>query len=187
MTRLRGAEPRRIAALATLVACSLIAFVAESLCPVGAIPGARLGLGNVFVLIAILVLGNAEGVFLVVAKTLLGALIAGNPGAAAYGLAGGLCSVAFCVVMLNSDKCRCSLVGISVCSAVINNIAQNATFCAAMQSPVMFAWLPYLVLTGCVGGATVGATATLALKRLPARMLALGRGVEEDRVGTEKR
>lgn len=76
---------RRIAGIAALSALALVSFLIESLFPPLLLPGAKLGLGNIFVLAALFFYGGTGGMIALAVKLLLGNLITGNLSALMYG------------------------------------------------------------------------------------------------------
>ncbi len=177
---------RRIAALSVLCAGALVAFAIENLFPSFIVPGGKIGVSNVFVMLVLIVLGNAEAFVLVIVKSTLGCLIVGNMGALMYSLTGGVAACVVSVVLVSVFKKAFSLTAVCVISAVVNNLVQCAVFYLVTKSTATY--LPYLLLTGGASGAVVGIAVTLVIKKIPTtyfeRMSSLKK---EDRVGTEKR
>ena len=77
---------RKLVFSAILSAAALVSFLIESLFPPLFIPGARLGISNVFVLFAVIYIGVKEGFAVLIIKILLGSLFTGNISAALYSL-----------------------------------------------------------------------------------------------------
>lgn len=179
---------RRIAALSVLCAGALVAFAIENLFPSFIVPGGKIGVSNVFVMLVLIVLGNAEAFVLVIVKSTLGCLIVGNMGALMYSLTGGVAACVVSVVLVSVFKKAFSLTAVCVISAVVNNLVQYAVFYLVTKSTATATYLPYLLLTGGASGAVVGIAVTLVIKKIPTtyfeRMSSLKK---EDRVGTEKR
>ena len=73
---------KKIAVLAILTALSLITFIIESLFPPLIIPGAKMGLANVFSFAALIMYSPIEAFAIVAIRTVLGAVYAGNFSAA---------------------------------------------------------------------------------------------------------
>lgn len=155
---------KRVALLAVLSALALCMFVVENLFPPLILPGAKLGLGNVFSLFALAVLGPVDAVIVVAVRCTLGSLIVGNLTTLVYSLAGGLVSVAMSAVLYVFVYPRVSIVAISVCGAVIHNLVQNIVFCLVSNTPQMFGYMPYLALLGILSGVTVGVAVWLVLR-----------------------
>lgn len=162
---------KRLATLAVLSALSLCMFVVENLFPPLILPGAKLGLGNVFSLLALAVAGTVDGLVVVVVRCVLGSLVVGNLTTLLYSLVGGLVSFAVSAVLYKFVFPRVSIVAISVCGAVVHNLVQNLVFCLVSDTPQMFGYMPYLALLGILSGVTVGVAVWLAMRMLPQKLL----------------
>lgn len=152
----------RIALLGALTALALIAYAVESLFPPLIVPGARLGLGNVFVILALVYLGGAEAAIVVAAKCLLAAAF-GGLSALIYSLPAGLISLAVSW-FLTSLNGRVSIVAVCAAAATVHNLVQNLIFAAVMQTAEVLAYSPYLALTGSICGIITGLAVYLISK-----------------------
>lgn len=156
----------KISLCALLSAFALIAFVLEGLFPPLFLPGARMGLSNVFILVAIYFLGAKYALVVLVIKTVLGSLFGGNISAVMYSLPSGLIALTIELVLIYFTK-RVSIVAISVFGSVINVTVQNLIFCLVGESIEFLSYIPYLALIGIVAGVVVGFTVYLAVKKIP--------------------
>lgn len=157
---------KRIALLSMLTALASITFIIEGLFPPLFIPGAKMGLSNIFGMLAVVLLSPLDAIVLVAIRTTLGSLIAGNMSSWIYSFFAGVASVAAAGFLYRlTDKI--SLVSISIAAAVIHNIVQNTIFCLITQTPELYAYLPYLAVIGIVAGAIVGIACVLILKYVP--------------------
>lgn len=151
--------------LALLTALALIIFVVELQIPNPfPIPGVKLGLANIITVYAVYHY-RAQEVFLVVLiRILLGAVFSGNMAAMLYSLAGGmLCLVGMLPLKrLLSEK---YLWVLSVLGAVFHNIGQIAAACLIAGWGVL-AYLPFLLVSGCLAGAFTGVCAQLVVRRI---------------------
>ena len=102
---------------------------------------------------------------IVVVRVLLGSLIAGNMVSLVYSLAGGLlCLAGMLMLRRVIDKKHiwvCSILG-----AVLHNIGQTAAAIVMMQTKTVIAYLPFLLVSGCIAGALTGMAAQLVVSRL---------------------
>lgn len=151
---------------------ALLSFMLESLVPPIIIPGARLGVSNVFVLLSTITLGAPFGVAVLVIKCVLGSIFAGNPSTIFYSLPAGAIALTFEILLLLFAK-RISVVSISVAGGVINNVAQNTVFCLVTKTYEYFLYLPYLALIGALSGAIIGFIVYLLVKKLPTKLFSL--------------
>lgn len=174
MTRLHSKtkffSAKRIATLSVLTAMGLIMFMVESLFPPLFLPGAKMGLSNIFSLLALFVLGPTEAFVLVIVRTTLGSLFTGNVSTLMYSMTAGLVSVAVSTLLVEFVYPRVSIVSISVVAAVMHNVAQNVVFCLISNTPEMFAYMPWLALIGVVAGVIVGFAVWFILRAVPVKV-----------------
>lgn len=161
---------RRIATLSVLTAMGLIMFMIESLFPPLFLPGAKMGLSNIFSLLALFILGPAEAIILVVVRTVLGSIFMGNMSTLLYSFTAGLVSVVISSLLVNFVYPRVSVIAVSVVAAVMHNLAQNLVFCLVSDTPEMFGYMPYLALLGVVAGLIVGFAVWFILRTVPPRV-----------------
>ena len=160
---------RKITLCAVLSAFATITFVIENLFPPIVLPGAKMGLSNVFILLSVLLVGIRYGFITLFVKTILGSLFAGNLSSIIYSLPAGLFALIIEVILLFIIK-KVSLPAVSVAGAVINSSVQNLIFCLVTNSVEMLYYLPYLSLISVVTGFLIGLTVHLVIKRLPERL-----------------
>ena len=161
---------RRVATLAVLTAMGLIMFMVESLFPPLILPGAKMGLSNIFSLLTVIVLGPVEAIVLVVIRTTLGSIFTGNVSTLMYSLTAGLVSVVVSVILVEFIYPKVSIVAISVVAAVMHNLTQNVVFCLVSNTPEMFSYMPWLALLGVVAGIIVGFAVWFILRTVPTRV-----------------
>ncbi len=163
---MRSTVIKKITATAVLSALSTIAFMLESLFPPLFIPGARMGISNVFILFTIVAVGYQYGFAVMAVKIILGSAFSGNLSAILYSLPAGFiaCTVQTLLVIFTKNF---SLLAISVVGAVINSMTQNAVFCLITRTWEYLSYLPYLTLIAVISGLTVGFATYLLIKKLP--------------------
>lgn len=165
--RTKKISAKKIAVLGVLTALSLIAFLIENLFPPLFIPGAKLGLANLFSFMALVIYSPVEAFLIVVVRTALSALFAGNISALLYSFTGGIAAMAVSSVLVYLVCPKISLLAASVAAAVVHNLTQNAVFALIYSSTLTFSYAPYLTLIGVISGAFIGAVVTLIIKKLP--------------------
>ena len=158
---------KKIATLAIFIALSLITFIIENQFPPMFIPGARMGLANIFSFAALIMYSPVEAFIVVAVRTGLGAIYAGNVSALLYSFTGGVVSMAVSSVLMYTLYPRISVMAVSVFAAVAHNITQNIVFVLMSGTVNMFVNLPYLVLLGIASGAIVGGVTMLIFKKVP--------------------
>lgn len=158
---------KKIAVLAMFTGLSLIMFIIEGLFPPMIIPGAKMGLANIFSFAALIMYSPVEAFIVVAVRTGLGAIYAGNVSALLYSFTGGVVSMAVSSVLMYTAYPRISVMSVSVAAAVAHNITQNVVFVFLSGSALMFGYMPYLVLLGIVSGAIVGGVTMLVFRGVP--------------------
>lgn len=167
----------KIAAAGLYSALALITFTLENLLPPLFIPGARLGLSNIFIIVSALTLGSVWGFAVLAVKTVVGSLIAGNFSAVLYSLPAGI--IALLLQLLAIRAIKCSVIAASVLGATVNITVQNTVFCLVAGAAEYFIYLPYLALISILSGAVTGFVVVLLLKKLPARFTGLHVNIKE--------
>lgn len=158
---------KKIALLGSFTALALLMFIVESLFPSLILPGAKMGLSNIFTMLTLFLLGPLEAVILILARTILGCLIVGNMSALLYSLTAGLMSVTISVLLYRFAFPKVSIMAISITGAVIHNLVQTIVFCLITETPAYFSVMGYLLIFGVVAGSVVGLSTTLLIKYIP--------------------
>ena len=141
----------RMARLAVLTALALALSGLEQLLPApSALPGIKLGLANLAVVIALYRYGARDA--LLVSTGML------------YSLAGGLCALGAMALVY---RCRAfSPIGVSALGGFAHNAAQLAVAAFAVRTAHFAAYFPILAFFGLASGILNGWVANLSLKRL---------------------
>lgn len=151
----RNSKARRVALYGMLTALAFILSYVESLVPVTVgIPGVKLGLANLVVVIALYTL-DLKGAFVISAvRIVLSGLTFGGLFSMLYSLAGGLLS--FAVMAILSRKKVFGTVGVSVCGGVAHNIGQLLVAMAVLETESVWYYFPVLLISGSVAGVLIG-------------------------------
>ncbi len=157
---------KKTALLGMLTALALIAGYIESLIPSPVpIPGIKLGLSNLIILITLKLYGVREGLLVSILRILLGGFLFGSFSTILYSLAGGLLSFAVMVLLL---KLKCfSLTGVSICGGICHNIGQLILAILVLDSVSLMYYAPALLISGLITGLLIGIGAEQVLKRIP--------------------
>lgn len=167
---MRSTFIKKITITAVLSALSTLAFMLENLFPPLFIPGARMGISNVFILFTIVAIGYEYGFMVMTVKILLGSVFSGNLSGVLYSLPAGLLSCGVQTFLVYFTK-NFSLPAISVFGAVINSAVQNTVFCLITNTWEYLSYLPYLTLIAIVSGLIVGLATYLLIKKLPLKTI----------------
>lgn len=162
----RDSRASRIARLGVLTAAALIVFVIEQQLPnLIPVPGAKLGLANIFTVYAVYHFSGGEVLLMLLTRIFLGTVFGGNMMTLPFSLSGGLLCLAGMLLLRRAIDER-HIPTASVFGAVLHNLGQTAAAIAVMKTTAVIAYLPFLTLTGCIAGAFTGLTAQLITARL---------------------
>ncbi|MCM1299801.1 MAG: Gx transporter family protein [Firmicutes bacterium] len=157
---------RRLTQLALLTAIALIIFTVEMNIPNPTpIAGIKLGLANIVTVYGVYRYKAGEISLVLFARILLGSLFSANPSAILYSLAGGtLCLLGMLLLKKIIPQNRLWLC--SVLGAVLHNTGQLLAAFLLMKTAAVFAYLPFLTVSGCIAGLFTGICAQLLLTRM---------------------
>ena len=147
---------RKVTGLASLLAVALLLGFVETILPpvMPLLPYARLGLGNVAVLLCLMWYGlPAAGIVLAVKCVVLG-LFSGAPVMILYSLGGGVLSLFGMFLLLKLNKN--GLPAISAVGGVMHNVGQVLVAMLVTSTPSIAVVLIYLSLFGAVAGVLTG-------------------------------
>lgn len=155
----------RVAYFGVFTALALIFSYVETLIPfhIG-IPGVKLGLANLIIVIALYKMSLKETYLLSIVRVLLSGFIFGNYFSIIYSLAGGLLSLT--VMALLKKKGGFSIGGISIAGGVCHNIGQLAAAMLVVETYSVIYYVPVLLVAGMITGLLIGIAAAGMLKRL---------------------
>ena len=157
---------RKLCILALFAAIALTIWAAEALIPpVVPLPGVRLGLANIVLLLTLYLYDRRSAALVLAVRLILGAALAGTVMSFLYSLAGGL--LALGVMALLRDRVQeKNLWMLSAYAAVAHNLGQLLTARLILGTPGLWWYLPVLLLSGLVTGAFTGLCARFALPPL---------------------
>ena len=159
----------KIAGAGVLAALALILGWIDSMIPLSsAVPGLRLGLANLAVVMALYRLGVRHAAAVSATKVLLSALLFGSVSGLMYSAAGA--AVSLTVMALLSRSSALSSVGVSAAGGAAHIAAQFVVAAFLTSTPALLGLLPPLLATGTLTGAALGLTALLVLRRIPERL-----------------
>ena len=160
---------KRLAVCSALTALALIFSYVEVLIPFSfGIPGIKLGLANIVVLISIYALGPRYGLLINAARIGLSALLFGNAFSVIYAFAGGL--VSFCIMLLAKKAGVFSVIGVSMAGGVFHNLGQLLIAALVMQTSKIMYYFPVLLIAGMITGVLTGFIAYLVLRALRVKL-----------------
>lgn len=155
---------RKITLTAMLTGIALIIFIIEAQIPLPVkIPGIKLGLSNIITLVAMVLLGKKEAFSVLIMRIVIGSIFSGGISSLIYSLSGGLCCFAVMCAALKIFGNEL-IWAVSACGAMAHNFAQLAAANVIMGNLAVFAYMPYLAVSGIVTGIFTGLCAYYVLK-----------------------
>lgn len=146
-------------------ALALIFSYVETLIPFQfGIPGVKLGLANLIIVIVLYKTDWKEALLLSVVRIVLAGFIFGSLFSILYSLAGGILSLA--VMALLKKKDSFSVMGVSMASGVTHNVGQLIVAMIVVETYQVGYYLPVLLIAGLITGAVIGIVAGEVLKRI---------------------
>jgi len=160
-----GRHVRRLCTAGLLGALALLLSYVESLVPLPLpLPGVKLGLANLAVLLALYLFGMRDALFVLLVKATLSSLLFSGPGALPYALCGGGLALV-CMVLLKRLPAL-SILGVSAAGAAAHGLGQVLLGALLTKTPALLLYATPLMLAGVVTGVVLGLIAGLCLRHL---------------------
>lgn len=156
---------KKIAYTGMFTALAFVFSYIESLLPINlGIPGVKLGLANLVVIVALYLTSVKAACILSLVRIVLMGFTFGNPASMIYSLAGGALSL---VVMVLAKKMKSfSVTGVSVLGGVSHNIGQILIAIVVVETTSLLYYLPILILSGTIAGVLIGILASVIIRHL---------------------
>jgi heptaprenyl diphosphate synthase len=147
----------RIAFISVFTATSISLFVIESLFP-APIPGIRLGLANIFILLALIFFGLKEALLIGILKSIIGSLILARLLTPSFIFsAGATMASTFIMWLIINTRLPFSLLGISIIGAEAHIMTQLFIAASIFFPGVSFFYIsPIYVLSSIITGSVTG-------------------------------
>lgn len=160
---MKSSKSKRIALFGMMVALAFTFSYFESFIPFNfGIPGVKLGLANLVVVVALYTMRPGEAFCIAVIRIFLAGLTFGNVYSIAYSLCGGILSFA---VMLLAKKTKLSIIGVSMLGGICHNIGQIIVAAIVTETIRIAYYLPVLLVSGLVTGFLMGVVSKLVVNR----------------------
>lgn len=154
----------KVAVFGVFTSLALILSYVELLIPINfGIPGMKLGLANLLVVILLYKGCPRDALLLSVIRILLSGLIFGNMFSIFYSLGGGLLSLAVMVFLKKTGQF--TVAGISIGGGASHNVGQLLVAMFVVQTYQVGYYLPVLLIAGVITGAVIGILSAEVLKR----------------------
>ncbi|MFV0517264.1 MAG: Gx transporter family protein [Aminipila sp.] len=161
-TRTKNQQLAFSSVLATL---GLIFSYIEAIFPFSVgIPGVKLGIANLVVIIAMYVLGNSYAISINVIRILVAGLLFSGPFGAIYSLAGAITSLLTMIILKKTGWF--SVVGVSMAGGVMHNVGQLIVAASIISNLKVFYYFPVLLFSGMITGIIIGVISHIILKKI---------------------
>lgn len=155
----------RVAYFGVFTALALIFSYVETLIPIHfGVPGMKLGLANLIIVIALYKMRVREAFLLSVLRVLLSGFLFGNYFSIIYSLSGALLSLSAMTLLKRASGF--SVTGVSIAGGVFHNIGQLIAAMVVVETFSAAYYMPALLVAGAATGFLIGAAADGMLKRL---------------------
>ena len=160
-----GKYIRQITTMGMLVALAMVLGFVETLIPINlGVPGMKLGLANIVVVIALFLFDVKTAVVVSILRIILIAMTFGNMSMMFYSIAGASLSL---LSMIAISKIKSfSLISVSIVGGIMHNVGQIICAAFVVRTNGVFTYLPVLMIAGLVSGALIGIVAGLISVRL---------------------
>lgn len=146
-------------------ALALIFSYVETLIPIHfGIPGIKLGLANLLIVVFLYKRNAKEALLLSVVRIILSGFMFANLFSILYSLAGGILSLAVMGFLKKKDSF--SVIGVSIAGGVAHNTGQLIVAMLVVETYRVGYYFPVLLIAGVVTGMVIGLVANEVLKRL---------------------
>ncbi|MHC1723072.1 MAG: Gx transporter family protein [Aminipila sp.] len=158
-------KTKRLVVSAVLASLGLIFSYIEVIIPFSVgIPGVKLGIANLVVIIALYLLGTSYAFFINIIRILVAGLLFNGAFGALYSLAGALISL---LVMIILKKTKLfSIVGVSMAGGVAHNVGQLLLAAVIISNIKIFLYFPVLLFSGMITGIIIGILSHLILRKV---------------------
>ena len=160
---------RRVAISALFASLALIFSYIEAILPAApGIPGIKLGIANLVVIIAMYRLDSRYALTINLIRIFLAGFMFSGLYSAIYSLCG--CILSFAVMLLLKKSGAFSVIGVSMGGGVAHNIGQLCIAAILVSSLQIFYYLPVLIISGTVSGILIGWLGWILLEHIPKRL-----------------
>ncbi len=157
---------KHLALSAILTSIAMIFSYIEAIIPLPVpIPGIKLGLANLVIIVAIYRLGFKYAFTINCLRILTSGLLFTGLFGMMYSLAGGILSIVIMYLLYKTNLF--SMVGVSMAGGVAHNLGQLMTACAIMSNIKLMSYFPVLLFAGMISGILIGIAAHIICGKLP--------------------
>ena len=158
-------KTKKIAYLGLLIALAFVFSYIEFMIPVNiGIPGAKLGLANLVIIVALYTLKEKDAFVLSMIRIVLVGFTFANLASMLYSLAGGMLS--FLAMVLAKRSKKLSITGVSVIGGIFHNVGQIIIAICVVKTASLIYYLPVLIVAGISAGVAIGILGAMVTKRI---------------------
>lgn len=160
---------RKLSQCGLLVALALVLSLVERLIPlqlIVPIAGIKLGLANIVILFALIMLDIKQTAVIFICRIVLSSIFAGSFTGFLFSFLGGLLSIIIMYILLKWEGKLFSFYGISIAGAAAHNIGQIIAAIFVLNSIYIVAYLPMLLICSFPLGFITGYTAKIVINHL---------------------
>ena len=151
--------------LAMLTASAIVIAIAESFIPSIGIPGIKLGLANIVILITLYEVGILEAVFIDIIRVFIVSLVRGTFLSMGFFMSlTGACFSLIIMILLYLIIKKFSIIGVSVAGAIFHVFGQVLIAMIYLDNAYIFYYLPFIALISIATGVFVGIIAKLIIR-----------------------
>ncbi len=155
----------KVAHLGIYTALALIFSYVEILIPIHfGIPGIKLGLANVVVVVVLYKMGRKEAYIISITRVILAGILFGNIASIAFSMSG--CLLSLTIMCLLYKREIFSVIGISIIGAIFHNLGQILIAMIVVSSFSVIYYFSVLMIAGVITGAVIGIIAKEMIKRI---------------------
>lgn len=156
---------KKVAFLGVFLALALIFSYIETWIPnVFGVPGIKLGLANIVIIILLFRFGTKEAYGISVARVILAGFLFGNLASILYGLAGAMLSLTVMLLLKKTGKFK--VITVSAVGGICHNVGQLIVAILVLENYRISYYLPVLLISGLVTGILIGIVAQEVILRL---------------------
>lgn len=158
-------KSKNVATYGMLVALAFILSYIENVFPIPLpIPGIKIGLANLVVLVALYTMGVKQAFLLSLLRIVLVGFSFGSLSTMLFSFAGGILSWG---LMVGAKRCKqFSMTGVSIVGGIGHNIGQILVAMWVVDTSAVIYYLPILMVSGVVAGLAVGILGGLVVSKL---------------------
>lgn len=156
---------QKLTLIAILTSLALVISIIESFIPSIGIPGVKLGLANIIILVTLYELGIIEAIFVNVFRVILTGLIRGTIFSMGFLMSfiGAILSIGIMILFYLLIK-KFSIIGVSVIGAIFHVFGQIIVAMFFLGTGYVFYYLPIISISAIITGIFVGIISQLIIK-----------------------